>query len=95
MPFCSKASEFGFLIRELRLEKRRRYIHIAGRAVLYIMGTSDFVRYDDRGNVLFDTRTTGQLPEVGQAIWSLPLRPHFVENIGGSEIRVISVELKD
>jgi hypothetical protein len=64
-------------------------------SVLYIMGTSDFVRYDDNGNVLFDTRSAGQMPEVGRAIWSPPLSPHYVENIGGSEIRVISVEIKD
>jgi quercetin dioxygenase-like cupin family protein len=64
-------------------------------SVLYIIGTSDFVRYDDKGKVLFDSRSAGQMPEVGQAIWSPPLPPHSVENIGNSQIRVISVEIKD
>jgi hypothetical protein len=64
-------------------------------SVLYIMGTSDFVRYDHLGNVLLDTRITGQMPDVGQGVWSPPLPPHYVENVGSDEIRVISVELKD
>jgi quercetin dioxygenase-like cupin family protein len=64
-------------------------------AVLHILGTSDFVRFDPEGNVIFDSRESETAIEQGQIVWSQPLRPHFVRNIGDGEIRVISVELKD
>jgi len=63
-------------------------------SVLYIIGFSDFVRYDDRGEVLYDSRESAEKPLSGQAIWSGPLQPHYVSNVGDGEIRVISVELK-
>ena len=64
-------------------------------AVLYILGESDFVRLDPEGNVIFDSRKAESTSNVGKAIWSPPLTPHFVKNIGEGEIRVISVEIKD
>ena len=64
-------------------------------AVLYILGTSDFVRCDPEGNVIFDSRESEIAAETGQTIWSQPLTPQFVKNVGENEIRVISVELKD
>jgi hypothetical protein len=62
-------------------------------AVLYIIGSSDFVRKDGTGNIIFDSRTGGK-PRPGTAVWSGPLEPHFVTNVGDGEIRVVSVELK-
>lgn len=64
-------------------------------AVLYILGVSEFVRYDDKGNVLFDSRTSGSRVSDGQAVWSPPLQPHFVKNVGDDDIRVIGVEFKE
>lgn len=64
-------------------------------SVLYILGTSDFIRYDPEGNVVFDSRTAQTHVDTGTAIWSPPLQPHSVKNVGDGEIRVISVELKD
>lgn len=64
-------------------------------SVLYILGTSDFIRYDTEGNVVFDSRTAATNVEPGTVVWSPPLRAHSVENVGDTEIRVISVELKD
>jgi len=64
-------------------------------SVLYILGTSDFVRYDTDGNVTFDSRQSAKNLESGTALWAPPLAPHYVKNIGDGEIRVISVELKD
>lgn len=64
-------------------------------SVLYVLGTSDFVRYDADGNVIFDSRESQKLPSDGTAIWSPPLPPHYVTNVGDTEIRVISIELKD
>lgn len=62
--------------------------------VQYVIGFSDFVRRDDQGNVLLDTRNTETKPQPGAAMWSAPLRPHSVTNVGDTEIRVISVEIK-
>jgi quercetin dioxygenase-like cupin family protein len=63
-------------------------------SVLYVLGFSDFVRRDDQGQVLFDSRESSDKPVSGQAFWSGPLQPHSVLNVGDEEIRVISIELK-
>ena len=62
--------------------------------VYYIVSWSHFVRRDDRGNVLLDTRDGPPVP-AGSGIWSEPLSPHSVENVGEGEIHLITVELKD
>jgi mannose-6-phosphate isomerase-like protein (cupin superfamily) len=64
-------------------------------SVLYILGTSDFIRYDAEGIAVFDSRTADSHVQSGAVVWSRPLRPHSVENVGEKEIRVISIELKD
>ncbi len=64
-------------------------------AVLQIVGVSDFTRHDIDGNVIFDSRTSVTEIACGQTLWSQPLAPHFVKNIGNSDIRVISIEIKD
>ncbi len=64
-------------------------------SVLYILGTSDFIRYDNEGNAVFDSRTKESSIVAGTVTWSPPLRAHSVENVGNTEIRVVSVELKD
>ena len=64
-------------------------------AVLYIMSWSDFVRYDPEGNVLVDSRNMASSPGAGTALWSAPLVPHYVHNIGRQLLHVIAVELKD
>lgn len=61
----------------------------------YVIGLSDFVRRDGNGNVMLDTREAGSLPAAGTVFWSLPLEPHSVTNVGDSDIRVISVEIKE
>lgn len=63
-------------------------------SVQYIIGISDFVRRDDQGNVLFDSRESERKLLSGEAFWSGPLQPHSVLNVGNEDIRVISVELK-
>ena len=63
--------------------------------VLYIIGTSDFVRYDSEGNVIFDSRKSDRNIESGTAVWAEPLAPHFVKNVGVGELRVIAIEIKD
>ena len=63
-------------------------------AALYVMSWSDFVRYDPDGNVLVDSRTMPAAPELGAAIWSAPIGPHYVRNVGQNELRIIAVEVK-
>ena len=62
-------------------------------SAIYVVSTSDFIRRDGKGNVLFDSRTAG--PSKVPAVQSSdPLPPHSVENIGNSEILLITTELK-
>ena len=62
-------------------------------SVLYILGWSDTVRRDAAGEIVLDGRgRTDVVP--GMTLWSPPLAPHTLENVGSSELRVISVELK-
>ncbi len=62
-------------------------------SVLYLLSWSDFVRRDAAGAVLFDSRL-GEQPPVGGAVWSPAMPPHTLENVGGSELRLVGVELK-
>lgn len=64
-------------------------------SVMYVMSYSDFVRYDEHGNVLLDSRELTDKPKVGQAMWSPPLPLHSLENVGDNDLRVITVELKN
>jgi quercetin dioxygenase-like cupin family protein len=63
--------------------------------VLYILSTSDFVRFNANREVVYDSRISDKKVNDGSAIWSPPLQPHCVKNVGDNEIRVINVELKD
>jgi hypothetical protein len=63
-------------------------------ASLYIISWSDFIRYDDKGNVLLDSRTLEKAPEPSSVLWSNPLPPHTLKNIGSKEIRVLNFEVK-
>lgn len=62
-------------------------------SALYLLGWSDFVRRDAQGSVLMDSRTINK-PSEGAALWSLPMPPHTLENVGDADLRFISVELK-
>lgn len=61
-------------------------------AVYYIVGAGDFVRRDEHGTVVADSRKAPLA--AGAAAWSPPLGPHTLENIGATEIHVVSIELK-
>ena len=62
-------------------------------SALYIRSWSDFLRRDAEGLTILDSRTIGKIPEES-ALWSGPLPPHTLENVGNLELRAISVELK-
>ena len=63
-------------------------------ASLYIISWSDFIRYDAAGNVLVDSRTLAVAALPGAALWTEPLLPHTLKNIGDKDLQVISVEIK-
>lgn len=64
-------------------------------SVYHVLGWSDFIRRDEHSNVLFDTRTQPPPPPTPFVLWSEPLPPHTLENIGPVPIRLVSVEIKD
>jgi isopentenyldiphosphate isomerase len=63
-------------------------------ASLYFISWSDFMRYDAEGNLLLDSRTIEKIPLPGTAMWSGPLAPHALKNVGDTNLHVISVEIK-
>jgi hypothetical protein len=64
-------------------------------SAVYVMSGSDFIRRDGEGKLLFDSRTMGALPATPTVQWIGPLPPHSVENIGNTEILLITTELKE
>ena len=66
----------------------------ASSVALYVMSWSDFLRRDEGGNVVVDSRNWDRTPSVGEALWLPPLPAHSVENIGNAELRLIAIELK-
>ena len=63
--------------------------------VEYVLSSADFVRYDGDGAVALDTRAGGGPPRAETTLWSEPLPPHSLANVGETVLRVIMVELKD
>jgi hypothetical protein len=63
-------------------------------SAIYVAKQSDFIRRDGEGHLLFDSRTVGPPPAQPIVQWVPPLPPHSVENIGTTEIVLISAELK-
>ncbi len=64
-------------------------------AVHYLISWGDFVRRDQDGLVLVDTRANGTGPAPGSAVWGEALGPHSLENVGMAPIHVVSIEVKD
>ena len=63
-------------------------------AALYVISWSSFIRRDERGSVVLDSRTVAALETPPPALWTPALAPHSLENIGSADLRIISVELK-
>ena len=63
-------------------------------AALYLISWSGFVRFDDTGAVLLDSRTVPALQHPPSALWSEPLPPHSLQNVGEADLRIIAVEVK-
>lgn len=63
--------------------------------VLHVLRWSNFVRYDDKGKIVIDSRKIDALKTPPEVVWSDPLTPHSLENVGETDLHVISVELKE
>lgn len=62
--------------------------------VQHILGFADFVRRDGDGRVLLDSRGLNLASNGPLVLWSEPLPPHTLENVGNSVIHAVVVELK-
>jgi predicted metal-dependent enzyme (double-stranded beta helix superfamily) len=62
-------------------------------SVLHVLGWSDCVRRDDKEAVTFDSRANPTAPP--QILWSPPLPPHTLENVGADAIHIVSIEIKE
>lgn len=63
-------------------------------SVATVLSWSDCVRRDETGAITLDTRAAEFCPEPGTTMWMEALPLHTMENVGESEVLVISVELK-
>lgn len=61
----------------------------------YVLSWSHFIRYDDQGNIMLDSRQVDSLATPPAVLWLGSLPPHTLQNVGDVEIRGISVELKE
>ncbi|HUK26125.1 MAG TPA: hypothetical protein VLV49_16200 [Terriglobales bacterium] len=64
------------------------------QGVVHLLSWSHFVRRDQHGKVLLDSRQMPSPPQAPSVQWLDPLPPHTVENVGESEILLFIVELK-
>ena len=62
--------------------------------VHYVVSFADFVRRDAEGEVLVDSRAMEFPRERPLVLWSEPLPPHTLENVGDDLIHAIVVEVK-
>jgi quercetin dioxygenase-like cupin family protein len=62
--------------------------------VMIVDSFSDFIRRNDSGDVMADSRG-GPLLQPGDAVWLEALAPHTLENVGDADIRVVGVEVKN
>jgi predicted metal-dependent enzyme (double-stranded beta helix superfamily) len=63
--------------------------------VVYVLSSSHFIRRDQNGKVLLDTRQESRPGQTHVAHWASPLPPHTVENVGQSDISLLLFEIKD
>ena len=63
-------------------------------ASLYVISWSDFIRYGPEGNVMLDSRNLSNVPSPSSALWSYPLPPDALKNVGPADLNILSVEVK-
>ena len=63
--------------------------------IQYLTSLADFVRRDADGSVMLDTRSAAVAVEAPLVVWSEPIPPHTLENVGERPIHAIVVEVKE
>jgi len=63
-------------------------------SVLHVLSLAPFIRCDASGKVMLDTRNAPAPASLPITTWSQALPAHSLENVGTTEIHVISVEIK-
>ena len=63
-------------------------------SVLHLMQWADFIRRDEHGSLVLDTRTLPAAAKVTGIAWAEPLVPHTVENVDSVDFLGIAVEVK-
>lgn len=69
------------------------HVHEWG-GVLYVLSWSDFVRRDEFGQTMLDSRSEGISFAPGDALPSAPLGKHTLENVGAQPLHIIAFEMK-
>lgn len=69
-------------------------VHTHPKTVMYVQSGSHFVRRDDTGRLIDDTRDKGPSFVLPRVIWSEGTPPHYLENPSDDDLLVIGVELK-
>jgi len=64
-------------------------------SVVYTLQTGDFLRVSAADCSVIDTRSAPIIIELDTPKHLPPLTPHSVKNVGDTEMRAITVELKD
>jgi hypothetical protein len=64
-------------------------------AIAYLQSWSHFIRRNETGEILFDSRQAGDPPKIPRAQWVQRLPPHTIENLGPLEISIVMIEFKD
>ena len=72
----------------------RTPIHTHPKTVMYVISGDQFVRRDDAGQVMGDTRDQESSFVMPPVIWSDGTPPHMIENPGSEDLIVIGVEFK-
>lgn len=73
-------------------ETTKLHTHVWGGS-LYIISWSNFIRYDENGLVMADSKGLPALMP-GTAVAASPLPLHALENVGTTDIHVILTEVK-
>jgi predicted metal-dependent enzyme (double-stranded beta helix superfamily) len=64
-------------------------------SVVFVKSAGDFIRRGAKGELLNDSRKAGPSQEAPAIMWLGPIPPHSVENVGASEIHLLTIELKE
>jgi predicted metal-dependent enzyme (double-stranded beta helix superfamily) len=63
-------------------------------SVVFVKSAGDVIRRDGQGELLADSRKASSFEQARAIMWLGPIPPHSVENVGVSEIHLVTIEVK-